>query len=228
MAKSADSWVTKGRKFLESVSFYHWLFGLAVSGWTLWRSRGVMPELATYPASYFGAACFLFFGPLFVVTGSVKIATLAWPKIKTWRNPHFVVPIARGGANSATLEIIHHGPTATWEVRRRISGMLNESHANPDPVLRKCYLRRDGRKCETLALKDGESASVLLASVQRSEWSSPWMVVDDLETDGTRVPDEGVIVEIEISAQPPMPDGIIVRRFEISRDGRVIYVKDLS
>jgi hypothetical protein len=228
MSKTADSWLEKVRRFLESVSFYHWLLGLAISGLTLWRSKAAMPDLATYPASYFGASCFLFFGTLFVVSGGARVATLAWPKVKRWHNPHSVVPIARGGEHTATLEITHYGSPARWEVRRRISGMVNERHANPDPVLRKCYLHRDDIRDSAMTLNHGESASVVLASVQHSEWSNPWMVVNDIEDiDGTRVPDEGVIVEVEISSKPSMRGGTIVRHFEIWRECQVIYVRDL-
>lgn len=174
----------------------------------------MIPSLATHPAAYVGASLAIFCGTMFIAATGTKTAVWAWPKVKRWKSPPSLVVVAQGG-NSATVELRHHGDPTTWEVRRRI--LDTRGTLSPDPVLRQCMLDHDGRLSRSVTLKDGECCHAVIARIETSEWSPSWVTVQDVDYDGVRVPDRGVVIEVEIKGTPSIKGGVLRRRFALCR-----------
>jgi hypothetical protein len=77
-----------------------------------------------------------------------------------------------------------------------------------------------------MALKDGEKAYVIVATPWAYQWSTgvPSMEIHSAESHpGQRLPNYGVILEMNIKAIPPLREGAIRRCFSLSRDHQDIF-----
>jgi hypothetical protein len=188
----------------------------ALIAWIFQRSRS-MPNAVIHPAEYWlGTGALI----LFSLAGALSIAKAAtWGvgRFKRWRHPHSLELTACSG-DVATIEIKHHGEPAKWEMRMRI--LKVKDSPNPDPLLRRCFLHKDGDPFLLLPLNDGASASLILAEPRWNDFhTDAWMMIKNAEVEyGTRIGSQAV-VEVNISATPPMRGGILKRCFLLARVG---------
>lgn len=198
---------------------YQWLVVLALGLIVAWLSQRKMPSAIAHPAEYWLFTGSVLFGSIACFLSFAKLTGWGTGEIRRWCHPHSLRLIACGG-QTAAVEVEHSGSPATWEARLRIL-RIADNHTNPDPILRQCFLRKDGNGYRSLLLKDGESASIILAHIR---WSHPlssgrstWVEIQNAENDGVSV-DADVVVEVNVTAKPPMGKAI-KRCFQIARAG---------
>ena len=188
----------------------------ALIAWFFQRSRS-MPNAIIHPAEYWlGTGASILFS-LAGVLSIAKAGTWGVLRLKRWHHPHSLELTAHGG-RVAAVEIQHHGESAKWEMRMRIVKVKDST--NPDPLPHQCFLYKDGEPFRLLPLNDGESASLLLADIGWNEFGTDaWIVLHNAEAEyGTRVGSH-VIVEVNITATPPMSRGILRKCFLLRRAG---------
>ncbi len=159
------------------------------------------------------------FGSLASALSLAKLVTWGIVRLRRYRHPHSLQLIACSG-RSAAVEIRHHGEPAIWEARLRILRTA-DNYPNPDPMLRQCLLRKDGKSFLSLLLNEGESASIILASIGYPEFpgvgSGTWVAIQNAEhATGIRV-DTEVVVQVNITANPPIKQQVMQQCFHIAR-----------
>jgi len=188
---------------IESIHTAYWLWEIALAALAAWKSRQLIPHTIG-PTDYWLPIA-VFIGTLAILTTLIQIATWSWIKFRRWRYPPSLRVVAQGG-KSAAIEIHHSGEPTVWEARTRILKLPKKS-PNPDPLLRQCYLRKDGKAARSLLLRDGESASITLGIIR---WSHPlssrpetWMaaVHADNNEHGTRV-SSPYVTEVTLDTLP--------------------------
>jgi hypothetical protein len=199
---------SKWYKFLSDASLFDWLIRLFFSWLVTWRGTKVMPAELTNPQAW-SLTLTVFFGMLVVTSAISKGVSWAIPAYKRRASPHSIVIIPHAG-NTATIEIKHYGEPAIWEARGRIRRMLTKA-PNPSPTLVLYAIRKDGSVYSAIQLQSDQSANVILARFRYGGGGS------QLEVNGVVVPNEGVIVEVEITADPPLRTGIERRCYKIVR-----------
>ena len=204
------------------ISLAVWLLNGFLSLLATWRGTSAMPATWTSPQMW-SAAGAIFVGSLAVSTLATKGILLGIPMYKRWKSPHSIVVIPRGGL-IATIELKHYGEPAFWIARGRIRQMMTQGAPNPSPLLVLYNLRKDGRVHEALELRNQQAAHVELARIRHSQWGNrdTW-----LDVNGSAVPDEGAIVEVEITAEPPLPTGIERRCYKIVRNRGIRRFRDI-
>ena len=157
---------------LGDISLIHWLWTIPISTFTTWLAHrsSMMPNASTAPAEYWAATTTVFFGTLATATTLSRLVVWSVPKLKRWHSPHYLVVSSHGG-RTAAVELTHYGESAEWEAWIRIIETMDGS-CNPDPLNRQCYLRRGDKSLRSLALRQGESANIVVASVGYNEFSS--------------------------------------------------------
>jgi hypothetical protein len=188
-----------------------------------------MPAFAANPVEYFASRAFVFFGTWTAVIGTVRLVKRVTPRLKQWWNPSSLSVIHHVGEKYAAIEVTHHGTPATWEASIRIVKALKGQ--NPDPMTRKCFFREDYKTHRKLELRDGDITSIILAVTEYNEFSgSTWMSVQSADTDGTRIPTEGAVLEIELRTVSPQNIKPIKRCFVLTRPNPygVMVLKDVD
>jgi hypothetical protein len=195
---------------------YQWLVGIALGLIVAQVSQFKMPTAVAHPAQYWLSTAIAFVLPVLAFVALSETIIRSRRRFKRWRHPSFLTVIP-GGGKIAAIQLDHHGQPATWKVQIRIAQMLDNS-VNPDPLLHSCYLHKDSKSFRELLLKEGETASVTLAEIQRSHPLSSthkiWMEVQN--ADGGVHVGLGVVLEIGITAEPELKNGRIKKYFRVT------------
>jgi len=170
-----------------------------------------------YAPQYWVSAGAWLFGTLAIaaILATVARKTISW--LKRWMRPHSIELRIESGRVGA-LTLIHHGEVATWRAEGRIMRTLDGS-PNEDPLLFQCYFLRDKKIANSMSLKEGESATIILANIGRSEWrSGSWLQIRCGDYgNNTTVTDAGVVMEVNIRSDPASKRAAVCKEFEIKR-----------
>jgi hypothetical protein len=211
------------------------LIGLSLAALVTRLSQHKMPSAITHPAEYWLGVISMFFGSLagiFVILTAAVRAPIAF---RRWRHPPHLNLVALGG-RCATVEVWHSGNPAIWEARMRITkfsgNVFNPNPANPDPLLHRCYFKKDGELHKELRLTDGETASIVLAERKRSGPHSRlreiWTEVPNADNErGTRLLGD-TIIEIIFNTKPTQKNFQIKRCFQVSYKSGVMECLEVS
>lgn len=211
---------------LSDISLFHWLWQIAVSLGITLKSQRIVHSATADSVQYWLLTGTVFFGCLALVSGGTRAVSWSLPRFRRWRNPHSVFIEAHGGRANATVQITHAGELAVWSARLRIAEM-NDASRNPDAGWNDCYLYKGGRVFRAVDLRDGESADIPLAGIKSSDWHPNWLSVATAGS-GIEIPDSGVVLDLELRAQPPTEEGLIVRSYKIRRNGQFVDLLDVS
>lgn len=229
--KTKNGWKRAG-DILSHLSNLYTLWPIAVAIVVAARKLAHMPS-TWYPAQYWFSAFSWLLGTWVVVGTSFWIIKKAFFWFRRWINPHDL-EIALHVGEKAVIEMTHRGPAATWEVRRRILNVKSvmSGDLNPAPAWALCYLKRDGMEQLEQLLKDGDTATVMMASATSgaSRHNSFW-ITDGESSTGKVFEAKSFVIQLAIRSNPPMRKGGISKCFQIewvpaTRD--MIRAKEIS
>ncbi len=170
----------------------------------------------------------VFFGSWFTVAAVVQVAI---PAARRWWHPHSLTMLAHGG-DFAAVQLEHDGEPALWTATIRIVRTVS-GETNPDPLVGEVALRKGSTRYQSLRLRDGEQAHIILANILYGHELSPgagYLAIINDYNRGQSVPDSGTMVELVLTADPPSEFTPLRRCYQVSlvRTKKEIVLKEVS